>query len=537
MGAGLILARTRGGPRVEYVNLENYASRMVELNGDSHGLKPHRLKAERDRLAHEMHRILKPSIRRLTTRKNMTRDLQDDIDQHTFIAICRALTDWNPDIATFSTHVHWKVRAELQTLQHFEFPDRRRLATPQRISFLELDRPYTGDDGSTYTMADYLVDETAEDLVESEAKRHVALHTFERVFSHAIARQMQAYCINQTDQDKISARRHSLMRNRWIYIRRTLGQETYEQIAQEYSVTRERARQIIITVDREARGQLPRFCKEENRVVPATRMPPEDVHPSWDYMLIDFYMATGEDTRLFGRGTKMPTRTESYDFRPEVHVAPQDVTEMLAEIARPAEVAPEVRSEDPQVVPAEIRDNVVRMPDRRKGLMRQAAITAIAGAMLTTAVAANAQSRAIPPEAPVAHPAQSVAEAGPAPTRSVRTEAVRTRTEPSRRTLIAIESITVNQPSWGVRIADYATAQQAKAGWATEPRSWGWLRGLRAAYIAPASGGTHGVAFGPLSEPQAQGMCHEAKRHSKPCQIVRFGVQRQASRGGKEPRA
>lgn len=536
MGAGLILARTRGGPRVEYVNLENYASRMVELNGDKHGLRPHRLNAERDRLAHEMHRILKPSIRRLTTRKNMTRDLQDDIDQHTFIAICRALSDWNPDIATFSTHVHWKVRAELQTLQHFEFPDRRRLATPQRISFLELDRPYTGDDGSTYTMADYLIDETAEDMVEAEARRHVALHTFERVFSHAIARQMQAYCINQTDQDKIAARRHSLMRNRWIYIRRTLGLETYEQIAQEYNVTRERARQIIISVDKEARGQLPRFCKEENQIVSATRMAPEDVHPSWDYMLIDFYMATGEDTRLFGRNTPMPTRQDSYDFRPEVHVAQQDVTDMLAEITRP--LASDAKVPAPETEHAETLrtvhvDNVVRMPERRKSVLRQAAISAIAGAMLTTAVAANAQSRAIPPETAPMTQALPTPEGVPNPQRMSRPSPQRSRVEVQKATLTPIERITVSHPSWGVRIADYASAKQAQTGWTAERKSWGWLRGLRAAYIPASAGGSHGVAFGPLSEPQAQGMCHEAKRHSKPCQVVRFGVERQAVRGGK----
>lgn len=528
---------------MEYVNLENYASRMLELNGDEHGLKPHRLRAEKDRLAHEMHRILKPSIRRLTTRKNMTRDIQDDIDQHTFIAICRALTDWNPEIATFSTHVHWKVRAELQTLQHFEFPDRRRLATPQRISFLELDRPHTGDDGSTYTMADYLVDETAEDAVEAEARRHVALHTFERVFSHAIARQMQAYCINQEDQEKISQRRHSLMRNRWIYIRRTLCLETYEQIAQEYGITRERARQIIIRVDEEARGQLPRFSKEDGCIQEPTRKPPETIHPSWDYMLIDFYMATGEDTRLFGREVAMPTRIPTYDFRPEVAIVDQTAEDMAAELnvhrIEDARIVQDVEQARPPVIRAheEKASTVVRMPDRRRGVLRQAGIAAIAGAMLTTAVAANAQSRAIPPEGPGTRNAEITVESREAGRLAVRAPVSRPKAVQTDKGIAHIDRISLARPAWGVRIADYSSEKAARAGWTGERKSWNWLRGLQAAYIPASSGSTHGVAFGPLSETQAQGMCHEAKRHSKPCQVVRFGNERQASRGGKEPKA
>lgn len=505
---------------------------MLELSRNEANLKPFRLKAEQDRLAFEMQRILKPSIRRLAARKNMTKDLQDEIDQHTFIAICRALRDWNPEIATFSTHVHWKVRAELQTLQHFEFPDRRRLAVPVKINFLELDRPYTGEDGSTCTMADYLVDESAEDSVEAAARHHIAMHTFERAFSHAIARQMQAYCINQTDQEKIAARRHSLMRNRWIYIRRTFCLETYEQIAQEYNVTRERARQIIIGVDDDMKGQLPKFCKKTNQVVPASRKPPEDIHPSWDYMLIDFYMATGEDTRLFNRQAPMPTRVDEYDFRPEVQIVEQTDAEMLAEFERIEDEAPSIA---PEIVPAPI-DNVVKLPNLR-GALRQASLGAIAGAMLTTAVAANAQSRAIPPEIETARSASVTIE----PTGKV--QHVRRQPQQARGTsersapVVDITRIMVGQPSWGIRIANYQSAQEARKEGNGERKNWQWLRGLRAAYISPDAAGMHGIAYGPLTEGQANGMCHEAKRLSKPCQVVRFGVERQAAKNGRDVRA
>lgn len=113
----------------------------------------------------------------------------------------------------------------------------------------------------------------------------------------------------------------------------------------------------------------------------------------------------------------------------------------------------------------------------------------------------------------------------------------RAHAQPHTMGIVDMERITVDRPTWGVRIADYATAQQARTRWSAEPKSWQWLRGLRAAYMAPAGGVTHSVAFGPLSERQATGMCHEARRHSKPCQVVRFGVERQASRGGRDHKA
>ena len=507
---------------MEYVNLEGYAARMVDLAGDAHGLRPHRLEAERSKLAREIHRILRPSIRRLAARKNMTRDMQDDIDQHALIAITLAIRTWDPAIATFSTHVHWKVRAELQTLQHFEFPNRRKLAVPHRIHFLELDRPYATADGDTCTMADQLVDDGAEDDVEESARRHIAIHAIERVFSHLIASQMTSFCINAKDDSKIAEKRHGLMRNRWIYIRRTLWLETYEQIAQEYNITRERARQIIRRVEEQLKGQLPRLCTATHAIVSESRDAPKDIHPSWDYMLIDFYMATGEDTRLFGRETPMPTRPDDYDFRPSVllteNADADEETGIVEEVAAPEDVV--------------VSDNVVKL--RPAGMARRLGVAAIAGAMLTSAVAANAQSRAIPPEA--AAPTMEVQEA-PRKQASVPTVSTRVRTERRSDAITANESILTTKALYGVRVAQFDSEKQAKAKWQEERRSWSWLRGLRPAYTATSANVRHAVSFGPLSEAQAKGMCREAQRISKQCDVVRFGVERQASSPRKDSKA
>ena len=504
---------------------------MIELNRNDGELGPRRLEFERSKIIQEMLRIIKPSVRRLTLRKKMPKELSCEVDQHTSIAITRALENWDQNIATFSTHVHWQIRAELQTLQHYAYPERRRLAVPTRIRFLELDRPYAGEEGDSFTMADHLIDDSAEDDVQTGAQRYIALHAFERIFSHSIAKQMQAHSINQKDQVKLAAKRHGMMRNRWMYIRRTLGMETYEQIAQEYGITRERARQIIVGVENELKGMLPRYCKNEERVIPATRRPPEDVHPSWEYLLVDFYMATGEDTRILGKDSPMPTRIEEYDFRPRVLVEEADVGSVAM---APIEDVVEERIEAKPVYV----DNVVKMPRPKRSFLQDVAIAATAGALLTSAVAANAQSRAIPPETQMVQTVQTIESPGSTnEARPVR-KAVARRQGERVSPVVDITRISVAQPSWGVRIADYQSADGAKGAGNGERKSWQWLRGLRAAYIAPSSASeSHGIAFGPLSQAQANGMCHEAKRMAKPCVVVRFGVERQASNVQKSPRA
>jgi hypothetical protein len=505
----------KGWEPVEYGKLETYAAQMIELVKNRSSIRPHRFKAQQDKIAFEIHRILKPSIRRLAAKKNMSRDLQDDIDQHSYIAICLALESWDQDIATFSTHVHWQVRAELQKLQHYEFPERRRLAIPTKIKFVELDKPMYGDQAESSTMADQLVDEIAEGDVEMNARRHVALHAMERVFSHLIARQMQSYVIGQDDEEKIARRRHSLMRNRWIYIRRTLYLENYEQIAQMYNVSRERVRQIISTTEDEIRGQLPRFCKKTNEILPATKMPPETVHPSWDYMLIDFYMATGEDTRILGTETPMPTRIEAYSFKPSVEI----VITKNDEKADQKTNLPDNGANDN--VRHEIKgDNVISMQKYQRKLKNGLTVAAIAGSMLSSVVAANAQSKAIPPEQFSENTTEDVSVKPKAKTKAaVGSSTPKDRIIP----IVSMASVKMKAPAWGIKIAEYPTISEAKKSWYKDTKSWTWLRGLQPVYTADESKGSSSLAFGPLSAKQAEGMCHEAKRLSKPCLVIPFG--------------
>lgn len=489
-----------------------------------------------------MHRILKPSFKRLTVKKKMTSDLYEEINQVAYIAIVRAMETWDPQIATFSTHVHWKIMAELQTLQHLEFPDRRKLAIPYRIKKIELDRPCRNDDGESATMADFLTAPDGEEEVERRARLYMAQHCFERAFSNYIARKMSSYCVNQKDAGKIAKLRHRLMRNRWIYIRRVIKMENYDVIAQEYGITRERARQIIITIDEDMNGQLPYICKDTKVVVQATKPAPATVHPSWDYMLIDYYMTTGIDSRIVGRETPMPTRVDDYDFRPTVVLAEQSHEDMLNETRRLVhspviEAVIDPTSSGTDVTTQVEATNVVRLQSKKDlvvKVMKQAAISAIAGAMLTsvTTMAASAQSRAIPPESEGTRPAEVTID--PVVKQQQRRAQSKAATVAGRRLggisagyVGDIGKVSVRRASWGIQIAEYPSLAEAQKGVLTERRNWSWLSGLEAAHVPPVKRDAgHGLAFGPMSQVQADGMCHEAKRYDRTCTVVKFGVVR-----------
>jgi RNA polymerase sigma factor (sigma-70 family) len=502
---------------------------MIELNKNEKGLRPNRLEAEKSKIASEMLRILRPSLRRLSLKKKMGPELQEDVEQHAYIGICKALEDYNPELSSFSTYVHWKIRAELQTMQHFQFPERRRLSTPVRISFVELDKPQMQENGDTCCMIDFLEDAHAEDKIEDAARKYVAFHAIDRIFSHSIARQVRHMYMTGNDDSKITAKVHRFMRDRWMYVRHTIFMENHEQIAAEYGISRERVRQIISKVEENVCHQVAHYNKSKELVDWSGEIPKE-IHPSWTYMVLEYYRETGQDVRLVGRDEPMPKTAEAFDF-----VA--DLTEEKKSIAPVVAVEdvvdqPAVAETNSTVVRIDIplsgqkqksggeTGKVISMSAHKKALARHAASMVAAGAMLASAVSANAQtSRAIPPLEIESKSA------------SVKVEAIKRKiaSKPvveKRRvlSLVSIEGIKVKTPSWGVKTAQFANLSQAREGWVREQNSWNWLKGLQPAYLKNPATNYHSIAFGPLTKDQADGMCHEAKRYGKPCEVISFGA-------------
>lgn len=508
---------------MEYSKLEVYAKRMLELSAGKHEFGPKRLAAEKDRLVYDMHRLLRASINKMVGSKSI-RNFPQEVQQHSMIAIHQALADWNPSIATFSTHVHWRIRAELATLNHAMFPERRKVKVKQPIQILELDRPFYREDDEADSFLDMMRDETAEDDVEAEARVHMALHALERVLSHYVAQQISS-CSNHADLGKTADRRLNFMRDRDIYVRRHLGLQTFDEIAKDIGVTRERVRQIIVKINKDLRHALPHLDKKV--VVEATRPTPTDIHPEWPLYAAEYHARTGIDPRLIGRDTPLPAWV-CEDAAPAgakvviehietqgILVAPTD--EYVDRIeAEPAPTEQMDLALDPEIRIAKI------------AVLRHVVHVGAAAAFATMALPAAAQtSRALPPDAgPVVIDGQSISAA--VQPYAVRHTAQRVDAHRDRGThegpLEPNGRIVTSRPSWGVRVAEYPSFDAAKAGWSAERRSWNWIHGLYPAYFAPdAKIATHGVAFGPLTREQAYGLCHEAKRVSKPCHVVVFG--------------
>ncbi len=507
---------------MEYGNLETYAQRMLELNGNDHGLKAHRLRAERDRYIFAIQNILRPSVRRMTNKKNLSRDLQDEFDQHTNIAIMKALSTWDPIRGKFSTHVHWEIRAELQIIQHFQHPERRRLVVATPIRKIELDRPVINDEGGSASLMEILKDEQADENVVSGAEKYIAMRYFERVLSHYVCNRFITTTSQKSDPDFLSKIRRGIMRNLSIYVRRVLEQDTYETISNYYDITRERSRQIIAKTNKDLKGQLP-FQKTNGEIIEASFRYYEDVHPMWNDLVYQHYADTGIDARIVNKGTPFNVGVEdTTEALPNVVVVEQTQADIVAELDRSAPVNQPV-----------VRDNVISLAPARVSLarsLRQAAITAGAGAMLTAAVAAHAQSRAVPPESPAPAKIERVERQASVvetikPARKAPTASGAAKSTPR---LVSITKISVGKNAWGVKVADFESEQAARDGWKKETRDWNWLKGLQPAYIQPTGSSVrHAVAFGPLSEQQARGMCLEARRYRKECSVVRFGMSKE----------
>lgn len=556
------------GETVEYSKLEIYAKTMLSLARGEHEFGPRRLKAEQDRNIYAIYKLLRGTINRLVMGKNMgmnIRGLSEEVEQHSLIAIHQALETWDPSIATFSTHVYWQIRAELATLQHHLFPERRKIKVKQPIRFLEFDRPIVSDKGDSITLLETLSCETSEEDVEISGRDHFALHTLERVFSHYIAREMTRFCSSSSDLGKAADRRKALMRNRDVCLRRYLGiktyseiadrrfhSNTYDEIAVDYGVTRERIRQIIRETEEALDGQLPRYCRDSKAIIEAERAAPREIHPSWPSLATEHYSLTGVDPRLVGREVPLASAVEPFEFAPlpsvivETSKTRKKAARLPVELGTPpsfeelerlsAAPAPrhqmalfdDISAPSPLAgVPVLATSNDAPRPVVGGKTIKRLAF-GLAAASIALPVAAQT-SRAIPPAVAIASaaPVANVGSAATAPRKVAHTAPRRSREAEASGPLQPMSKIVTNRVAFGVRLAEYSSADEARNGWSAQRRSWTWLRGLYPGYIAPSSSAaSHGVAFGPLDHDQAVGMCHEARRLNKACQVVSFGVAR-----------
>ncbi len=108
--------------------------------------------------------LLRPRIRRLALQYGLS-DMLDDAAQAAAIGVHRALDTFDPTQASFSTHVSWQIRGELQSLRHRMRLDQRRSAVNAGASTVSLDALTVPDSATPFEV----VDETAHARTERGA--------------------------------------------------------------------------------------------------------------------------------------------------------------------------------------------------------------------------------------------------------------------------------------------------------------------------------------------------------------------------------
>ncbi len=147
------------------------AIREIESSGAS-SASPINL---RERLTIDRHfgavlHLLAPRIRHFIARYGLA-DMREDAEQACAIAVHRAIANYDPARARFTTFVNWQLRGELQSLRFRMRLDQRESARRVGANTVSLAIP-AGDGGAT--LGDLIVDEDAERRVTSGARDMLA---------------------------------------------------------------------------------------------------------------------------------------------------------------------------------------------------------------------------------------------------------------------------------------------------------------------------------------------------------------------------
>ncbi len=218
--------------------LDAVAAKLQDLPAS--GLSASRMRRETDRLTWSIYEILRPSIRKQVSRKGM-RDFEDDIQQHSLIAINFAVANWDPERSSFSTFVHWKLMAELRTLELHLFPSRRALAKDLDIKQFSIDASvYDDPDGRDFTELNDLNPE-AEASIDDNAEKALLYRRMDEIFAQMISQRVSQFEAGGCVQPRTIL---NGMRDIHIFILRELQEVCANDVAVIYDLTRERIRQI-----------------------------------------------------------------------------------------------------------------------------------------------------------------------------------------------------------------------------------------------------------------------------------------------------
>ena len=156
--------------------LENAVAEVL-ANRPEEGSEPtRRQRANTDRAFQRIMQLIAPRIRHFTRQYGLTA-YAEDAEQACAIGVHRAITDYDPEKARFTTFVNWQLRGELQALRYRLMTDQRSFAKKVSARTVSLDQiaEAMSEDGQGHELM--IEDEYALDATEASAANHMATRT------------------------------------------------------------------------------------------------------------------------------------------------------------------------------------------------------------------------------------------------------------------------------------------------------------------------------------------------------------------------
>jgi hypothetical protein len=439
-------------------------------------MRPARLRREEDKLVYRISEILKGTMRKMLRNKGML-DILDEGEQHGYIAIHAALGDWNPSLSSFSTHVHWKLRAEMRTLELHHFPERRKVCENINVTMIHLNKScQEGAEGDKDEIGNVM---NLDPLGYTQIEDNVDSAMFRRNIDGALSRiatpRINAYISSGfTDQGPV----YQVMRDIHIFIQRVLGDENAEAVANSHGITRERIRQITNKIEIA-------FMKNMKDMLQAPRKRTEDEDLAWELALSIYNDRAGHDIRLL-------------DGVPYADSDKDTVSEKREAMRLPEDVEYEIR-------------NRTEENEMKAGMVVAAAAVLASGQV--NAESQPARSRAVPPAEQNQEAAPTVIEIVEESTlpdaRTGRTEVDELRPEGRR--------------EWAIKLGEHPTRYALRSAADGIVRRNPELGRYKPSIVANRDGTGLVLAFGVLELPEATRLCSVLERRGEDCSRIRIG--------------
>lgn len=246
-------------------DLDAVANELVSIRENN--ISSNRKKSLEGNIIMRLQQMLKPTIRKMSKRKGMIEHLEE-MEQVSLIAIHQASQTWNPKLSTFSTYVHWQLRAEFRSLELTLFPQRRKVCKDINVKIWSINAPKNSDNEKENGES-FICDPCSVENPEYSAEALMAKQTIETAFARHMAKIVRKAYKNIENKKTIV----TAMRNIDIYRKKEIDDYPSEQLASVHNVTRERIRQVTSDVEKILKRNLADMqknssirTKEENQL-------------------------------------------------------------------------------------------------------------------------------------------------------------------------------------------------------------------------------------------------------------------------------